>query len=34
MLTFTYNIRRFSTGASAKDFGTTSDEERNERNRN
>ncbi|MDO1445243.1 outer membrane beta-barrel protein [Rhodocytophaga aerolata] len=32
MLTFTYNIRRFSTGASAKDFGNNSDEERNDRN--
>lgn len=34
MLTFTYNIRKFSTGASAKDFGDdNSSNERNGRNR-
>jgi hypothetical protein len=31
MLTFTYNIRRFSTGASARDFEGTGGEERNGR---
>jgi hypothetical protein len=34
MLTFTYNIRRFSAGASAKDFEPNNGEERNERKRN